>query len=152
MNLTTSFLLFMEMSLKLLFLSMIQYQQTTSAYCTEISFITQCQKVYLFDSAVEYVGCYFYNDKGEWLSVHTAYILITVLTQYVSPHSLITPAGVTSDHIQESYCWLKSGQNYNAEKINNSGEQAVCALNNQAVASLSSIPGKKLLVEIFVTR
>jgi hypothetical protein len=78
--------------------------------------------------------------------------LKTVLTQYVSPHSPTTPAGVTSDHRQESHFWLKSGQNYNAEKINNSSEQAVCALNNQAVTSLSSIPGKKLLVKIFVTR
>jgi hypothetical protein len=79
-------------------------------------------KVYLFDSAVENVSCYFYNDKEKWLSVHTAYILKTVLTQYVSPHSPTTPAGVTSDHSQESDFWLKSGENYNAEKINNSGE------------------------------
>jgi hypothetical protein len=78
--------------------------------------------------------------------------LKTVLTQYVSLHSPTTPAGVTSDNSQESFFWLKSGQNHNAEKINNSGEQAVCALNNQVVASLSSIPGKKLLVKIFVIR
>jgi hypothetical protein len=78
--------------------------------------------------------------------------LTTVLTQYVSPYLPTTPAGVTSDHIQESYFWLKSGKTYNAEKINNSSEEAVCALNNQAVASLSFIPGKNLLVKIIVTR
>ncbi len=116
MNLITSFRPFMEISLKLPFSSMIHCQQTTSAKCTQISSIGQCWKVYLFNPAVEVVCCNFCHDKDEWLSVHTTYTLKTVPHQYVSPHSQTTLAGVTSDYSQQCYFWLRSCQNYNAEK------------------------------------
>jgi hypothetical protein len=110
-NLTTRFCPFMKISLKFIFQLTFYCQQTASAKCTHISSVRQCQKVHLFDSGVENAGCYFCNDKFEWLSFHTANILNRAFTQYLALYSRKTPAGVRTSTGEENCYWLKSGQN-----------------------------------------